>query len=67
MWPSVVSILSKSAGTTHQGAVQGIARSFASLASIIGLTAGGLLYNLLENTSAEVIFVVLSFFPTFED
>jgi DHA1 family tetracycline resistance protein-like MFS transporter len=62
MWPSIVSILSKSAGTTHQGAVQGIASGFASLASIIGLTAGGLLYNLLGNTtfliSAGIIFVV---------
>jgi MFS transporter, DHA1 family, tetracycline resistance protein len=62
MWPSVVSILSKRAGTTHQGAVQGVASSFASLASIIGLTAGGLLYNLLGNTtfliSAGVIFTV---------
>ena len=62
MWPSLVSILSKRAGTTHQGAVQGIASSFASLASIIGLTAGGLLYNLLGNTtfliSAGVIFTV---------
>ena len=62
MWPSLVSILSKRAGTTHQGAVQGIASSFASLASIIGLTAGGLLYNLLGNAtfliSAGVIFTV---------
>jgi MFS transporter, DHA1 family, tetracycline resistance protein len=62
MWPSVVSILSKRAGTTHQGAVQGIASSFASLASIIGLTAGGLLYNLFGKTtfliSAGVIFTV---------
>jgi MFS family permease len=62
MWPSVVSILSKRAGTIHQGAVQGIASSFASLASIIGLIAGGLLYNLLGNTtfliSAGVIFTV---------
>jgi MFS transporter, DHA1 family, tetracycline resistance protein len=62
MWPSIVSILSKRAGTSHQGAVQGVASSFASLASIIGLTAGGLLYNLLGNTtflvSAGVIFTV---------
>ena len=65
MWPSLVSILSKRAGTTHQGAVQGIASSFASLASIIGLTAGGLLYNLLGNItfliSAGVIFTVFIF------
>ena len=62
MWPSIVSILSKHAGSTHQGAVQGIASSFASLASIIGLTAGGLLYNLFGKTtfliSAGVIFTV---------
>jgi MFS transporter, DHA1 family, tetracycline resistance protein len=62
MLPSVVSILSKRAGTTHQGAVQDITSSLASLVSIIGLTAGGLLYNLLGNTtfliSAGVIFTV---------
>jgi DHA1 family tetracycline resistance protein-like MFS transporter len=62
MWPSLMSILSKRAGTVHQGAVQGVADSFGSLASIIGLTIGGLLYNLLGGTtfliSAGVIFTV---------
>jgi MFS family permease len=62
MWPSVMSILSKRAGTIYQGAVQGVASSFASLASIIGLTTGGLLYNLIGTTtfliSAVVIFIV---------
>ncbi|HYZ60438.1 MAG TPA: MFS transporter [Nitrososphaeraceae archaeon] len=62
MWPSMLSILSKRAGTVQQGAVQGIANSFESLASIIGLTVGGLLYNLLGATtfliSAGVIFTV---------
>ena len=62
MWPSVMSILSKRAGTIYQGAVQGVASSITSLASIIGLTAGGLLYNLLGETtfliSAGVIFMV---------
>lgn len=38
-----LSILSYRAGTIHQGAVQGLARSFGSLASIIGLTIGGIL------------------------
>src|SRR3712207_7576761 len=33
------------AGTVHQGAVQGVASSIGSLASIIGLVVGGLLYN----------------------
>lgn len=62
MWPSVMSILSKRAGTIHQGTIQGVANSFESLASIIGLMMGGLLYNLLGATtfliSAVVIFIV---------
>jgi DHA1 family tetracycline resistance protein-like MFS transporter len=57
-----MSILSKRAGTIYQGVVQGVASSFASLASIIGLIAGGLLYNLIGGTtflvSAGVIFTV---------
>ncbi len=40
MWPSFLSILSKRAGYIYQGAVQGVASSFASLASIIGLIIG---------------------------
>jgi MFS transporter, DHA1 family, tetracycline resistance protein len=62
MWPSVLSLLSKHAGSTHQGAVQGIAGSFGSLASIIGLTVGGILYHFLGGAiflvSAAVIFTV---------
>jgi DHA1 family tetracycline resistance protein-like MFS transporter len=62
MWPAVMSILSKRAGTIHQGAVQGVASSFGGLASIIGLIVGGLLYNLIGVTtfviSAGAIFVV---------
>lgn len=62
MWPSVMSILSKCAGNDHQGAVQGIAGSFGSLASIIGLIAGGILYGFFEENvfliSAGIIFVV---------
>ena len=62
MWPSFMSILSKRAGTVLQGAVQGIAGSFGGLASIIGLTLGGLLYDLVGGAtflvSAVVIFVV---------
>jgi MFS transporter, DHA1 family, tetracycline resistance protein len=62
MWPPVMSILSNRAGTVYQGTVQGVANSFASLASIIGLMMGGLLYNMLgANTfliSAGVIFTV---------
>ena len=47
MWPSVLSVLSKAAGQTHQGAVQGFASSSGSIASIIGLVVGGLLYGTL--------------------
>ncbi len=62
MWPSVMSILSNRAGTVYQGTVQGVANSFGSLASIIGLMIGGLFYNILGATtflvSAGVIFTV---------
>src|SRR5215210_2481661 len=62
MWPSFMSILTKRAGYIYQGAIQGIASSFGSLASIIGLTIGGLLYNLIGGftflVSAGIIFVV---------
>jgi len=62
MWPSFMSILSKRAGTVHQGAVQGIAGSFGGMASIIGLIAGGVLYNLTGAAtflvSAAIIFSV---------
>ena len=62
MWPPVMSILANRAGTVYQGTVQGVANSFASLASIIGLLVGGLLYTTLGATtfliSAGVIFTV---------
>jgi MFS family permease len=62
MWPSFMSILSKRAGTALQGAVQGVAGSFGGIASIIGLIAGGVLYNLTGGTtflvSAVIIFSV---------
>lgn len=62
MWPSFMSILSKRAGTALQGAVQGVAGSFGGLASIVGLTLGGLLYDLVGGAtflvSAGVIFGV---------
>ena len=70
MWPSVLSVLSKAAGKTFQGAVQGYASSLGSLASIIGLVLGGIIYSNLGTftfvISASVIFLVavLSFkFP----
>jgi len=47
MWPSVLSVLSEAAGSVYQGAVQGAAGSLGAVASIVGLTAGGVLYTTL--------------------
>ncbi len=62
MWPSVLSILSKVAGKEYQGSVQGIATSFGSLASIIGLICGGIMYGWFGAStfliSAAIIFTV---------
>ncbi len=62
MWPSVLSILARVAGDDHQGAVQGIAGSCGSLASIVGLVAGGILYESIRTTTfvlaGGIIFLV---------
>ncbi len=50
MWPSVMSSLSKAAGSVHQGAVQGFASSSGAVASIVGLVVGGLLYDTLGSS-----------------
>ncbi len=47
MWSSVMSRLAERAGQVYQGAVQGFASSLGAVASIVGLVAGGLLYNWL--------------------
>ncbi|MFY9966971.1 MAG: MFS transporter [Nitrososphaeraceae archaeon] len=62
MWPSIMSILSRRAGPVYQGVVQGVAGSVTGVASIIGLTTGGVLYNIFGGltflVSAGVIFAV---------
>jgi MFS transporter, DHA1 family, tetracycline resistance protein len=62
MWPSVMSIFSNRAGIVYQGTVQGVANSFGSLASIIGLLMGGLFYSIFGAItfliSAGIIFTV---------
>ena len=62
MWPSFMSILSRRAGSKLQGAVQGVAGSFGGLASIVGLSLGGFLYNSIGGftflISAGVILVI---------
>ena len=66
MWPSFMSILSKRAGTDNQGAIQGVASSFGSLASIIGLIIGGVLYNLIGGSTFLISAGnILSFYNVF--
>ena len=57
MWPSLLSILSKSIEEKYQGRLQGISSSFGSFASIIGLLIGGVLYEQLKT----VIFIMTGF------
>ncbi|MEM7504233.1 MAG: MFS transporter [Pseudomonadota bacterium] len=70
MWPSVLSLLSKAAGEQHQGAVQGYSGSLGAVASIVGLVAAGVLYNVLGAwvfvLAATVIFPVSLIAPRCE-
>jgi MFS family permease len=59
MWPSFLSLLLKIAGTKYQGTVQGTASSFGSLASIIGLIFGGVLYGVFEGRSFLIAGLVI--------
>jgi len=45
MWPSFLSLISKVANQKYQGALQGFASSAGSLASILGLLTGSVLYS----------------------
>ncbi len=47
MWPSLLALLSERAGDDKQGSVMGVSQSGGSLASIIGLLAGGVIYSFL--------------------
>jgi MFS family permease len=47
MWPSFLSILSKSGSTKVKGTILGYANSMGSLASIFGLIFGGLLFSVI--------------------
>jgi MFS family permease len=57
LYPSLVATLSNHAGDEFQGATQGYAASSGSLASIIGLIIGGVLYEILK----EVLFIFSAF------
>lgn len=64
MWSSILSILSKATEEKYQGTIQGFAGSAGSLASIIGLIVGGILYEQLAGEifflSAATIFIVFT-------
>ena len=47
LWPSFMALLANAAGERFQGAVQGTSSSVGSLASIVGLITGGLLYEVV--------------------
>lgn len=51
MWPSFRSLLGQLGGAGDQGYIQGVASSAGSLASVVGLVVGGLLYGWIEATS----------------
>jgi MFS family permease len=59
MWPSFLSLLSKTAGKNYQGTVQGFASSFGGLASITGLILGGLLYELFAGRAFLLAGIVI--------
>jgi len=59
MWPSFLSLLSKVAGEKYQGSVQGFGSSAGSVASIIGLIAGGVLYGWIGTMTFAVSAVIL--------
>ena len=56
MWPSVLSYLSVAAGDKYQGTVQGFASSGGSIASIVGLIVGGVLFA----TFGSGVFIISS-------
>ena len=63
MWPSFLTILSQVGDPNKQGSLQGIANSFGSLASILGLVFGGFLLALLSERlyflSAALLVVIV--------
>jgi DHA1 family tetracycline resistance protein-like MFS transporter len=59
MWPSFLTLLSESAGEKTQGYVQGIGNSAGSLASIVGLLIGGVLYAQLKGQAFYVPVVLM--------
>lgn len=60
MWPSFLSVLSKTGTQNLQGAIQGYGNSMGSFASIFGLVLGGVLFESIQ-TSMFIIGSVIFF------
>jgi len=59
MWPSFLAMLSKLAGDRYQGSVQGFGSSAGSLAGILGLVTGGILYEWIGSKTFAVSATVM--------
>lgn len=59
MWPSLLSVIAKTAGEKYQGSVQGFSGSLAGLASIVGLLGGGILF---QHFSGNAFFISAGIF-----
>ncbi len=67
LWPSFSSYLSQIAGPKQQGAVQGVAQSAGSLAAIVGLLGGGIVYSyvgkevfMIAGSILALVFIVIA-------
>jgi DHA1 family tetracycline resistance protein-like MFS transporter len=61
MWPTFMSVLSKTTDSRLQGAVQGYSQSISAIASILGLVVGGLAYSSLGATLFQMAAFIIAF------
>lgn len=64
MWPSFLSILSSTGPKSMQGAIQGYGASMGSLASMLGLVIGGILFEIIGTyvfISGGLVFFIITF------
>ncbi len=63
MWPSFMALLSKTGSKSLQGTIQGYGNSMGSIASMIGLIMGGLLFEVIGTmvfTMGGAVFLIVS-------
>jgi MFS family permease len=61
MWPSVLSLLSQTTDEKFQGIIQGFAGSMGSVASVLGLLLGGVLYTRVSGWIFLLSAIIISF------